>query len=201
MGSADSASTSRIVAHLKHLGVALLAIDFDFTLVSEHTGGRWIDSSEELSKYVRTFFRKLIPIALEEGLLVAIVTFSPQVSLIKEVIIHTFGSKLAALIPVRGCDGSWDHRGTPLLYKNSNIGCFNEWGFLGSSRDGKQKHIASVIEHFALQNRDIHIEKENILLIDDDNDNVAVARRSNLRAVTCEPENPRQMERDLSSLL
>ena len=58
-----------------------------------------------------------------------------------------------------------------------------------------------MIENFALQNRDIHLEKENILLIDDDNNNVAVARRSNLRAVTCDPENPRQMERDLASLL
>ena len=117
MGSVDSTFTSRIVAHLKHLGVALLAIDFDLTLVSEHTGGRWIDSSEELSKYVRSFFLKLIPIALEEGLLVAIVTFSPQVSLIKEVLIRSFGRKIAALIPVRGCDGSWDFRGSTASLK------------------------------------------------------------------------------------
>lgn len=112
MGSGDSASASHIVAHLKILGIRLFAIDFDLTLVTEHTGGRWPSSSEELSSHVRDLFRTLIPIALENGLLVAIVTFSPQVSLIKEVLRRTFGEKHASCIPIRGCDGLWDSRGT-----------------------------------------------------------------------------------------
>lgn len=65
--------------------------DFDETLICEHTGGHWRGSLAELTSKVRPFFKKLVPMVLKSGILIAIVTFSGQVAVISSVLHNTFG--------------------------------------------------------------------------------------------------------------
>ena len=54
-------SVTDIIAHLRSIGINLLAIDFDRTIIDIHTGGRWEGSAEELVPHIRPFFQELIP--------------------------------------------------------------------------------------------------------------------------------------------
>lgn len=67
---------------LAQAGIKLLAIDFDLTLVSTHTGGVWSKGAEHLAQHVRPSMKQLILTAMMDGIHVAIVTFSPQVRLL-----------------------------------------------------------------------------------------------------------------------
>ena len=68
---------------LRKSGVRLLAIDFDNTLLSFHTGGAWNGSIDELIRGIRPFLAQLIDSCLKtDDIFVAIVTFSPQRELI-----------------------------------------------------------------------------------------------------------------------
>lgn len=60
------------------------------TLISEHTVGRWAGSAVDLAAKVRPLFRNLIPLVLENDILIAIVTFSGQVQLITAVLHYEF---------------------------------------------------------------------------------------------------------------
>merc|ERR1712226_1705287 len=71
-------------------GVRLVAIDFDLTFVRVHTTGRWHNNLTELCNQVRPVFRRLVPALVKAGILVAIVTFSPQEGLIRQVLAETF---------------------------------------------------------------------------------------------------------------
>lgn len=65
----------------------IIALDFDQTIVSIHTSGFWRESAEKLAEYVRPSFQYLITELLKnENLCIAIVTFSPQKDLIKDVL-------------------------------------------------------------------------------------------------------------------
>ena len=48
----------------------------------------------------------------------AIVTFSPQVAMIADVLAYAFGQETALKIPIRGNDSSWEYSGggPPLSY-------------------------------------------------------------------------------------
>ena len=74
-----TASCSAAVTHLLSSSINFLALDFDLTILSVHTGGAWPGTPEELSRHVRPVFYRLIEAALEANLAVAVVTFSPQV--------------------------------------------------------------------------------------------------------------------------
>lgn len=56
-----------IVSGLVAASINFLAVDFDLTLVDEHTGGRYDGSATTLSTRVRPFFLTLIPLAIESG--------------------------------------------------------------------------------------------------------------------------------------
>jgi hypothetical protein len=72
---------------IRQSNLKLVAFDFDQTIVSVHTGGIWRDSAEKLAEFVRPSFQYLIPELLKnENLCIAIVTYSPQKDLIKEVL-------------------------------------------------------------------------------------------------------------------
>jgi hypothetical protein len=73
---------------------------------------------------VRPFFRKFVPLALQEGLHIAIVTFSKRVKDIEDTLVGVFGEDNARNIVVRGRDERWIYVGS---------GCKN----------GKQTHMAS----------------------------------------------------------
>jgi len=158
------------IARLQELGVNLLAIDFDLTLIDVHTGGRWKGSTEELCRRVRSEFRQLIHAAIENDIRVAIVTFSVQVDMVKGVVESVVGPERATKIPIRGADRSWQYNGS-------------------GSQDRKQPFIASVVEE--LEQRDgIQITKSSTLLIDDDSKNVTCALNDGTRAVWFNPDKP-----------
>ena len=63
------------------MGINLLAIDFDLTLVDVHTGGSWIGSATALASQARPIVKQLVDEALGAGIYVTVVTFSPQVTI------------------------------------------------------------------------------------------------------------------------
>jgi len=93
-------TTRDIINNLEAIGINFLAIDFDLTLISEHTGGTWAGTADELSTKVRPLYKHLIPLAIERNMCVAIVTFSPQTGLIAEVLRLEFPT-IASRIPIR----------------------------------------------------------------------------------------------------
>jgi hypothetical protein len=192
----DSEELHRCVSAIERSGVNFVAIDFDLTLISIHTFGKWAGNAIDLSTKVRGFFLEFIPLVMSRGISVAIVTFSGEVKLIQQVI-HTLFPDLAAMIPVRGKDLSWDYQGM-------------------GAKDGKQKHMASAAEELnnmysennAPQNLmctvsggagggGLSITRATTLLIDDDLNNIMIALKNQLRAVMCDPERNRNMIEDL----
>lgn len=82
----DASKVKGIVSAMHRNGIRLLAMDFDQTLISTHSGGRWKDSMEKLVKEVRPCMRDLISASLDKGIYVAIVTYSAQSWLIKDLL-------------------------------------------------------------------------------------------------------------------
>ena len=83
----DTDTHSRLSRERKSVaGINCLALDFDLTIVDIHTGGTWAGSSTELCAHVRPLFLSLISAALHHSLHLTIVTFSPQVSMIRTVL-------------------------------------------------------------------------------------------------------------------
>mmetsp|Transcript_18840 Transcript_18840/g.27096 ORF Transcript_18840/g.27096 Transcript_18840/m.27096 type:complete len:138 (+) Transcript_18840:196-609(+) len=136
-------------------------------------------------------FRALIPVAIEENIRVAIVTFSGQVDLIRTVLDDIMNSSqnsgnthksTESLIPIRG--------GHPRHWEYSGEG----------SREGKQAHIASAVEELEhLQG--IQIRRETTLLIDDDIRNIRKALQSGTRAVWLNPKKSSRLLKDIVKLV
>ena len=79
--------TNELANFIRQSNLKLIAFDFDQTIVSVHTSGFWRDSAERLAEYVRPAFQYLIPELLKnDNLCIAIVTYSPQLDLIKDVL-------------------------------------------------------------------------------------------------------------------
>ena len=91
-------------------GINFLALDFDKTVIDIHTGGRFSGPVSELSSHVRPIFSNLVNAAHEAGIKLAIVTFSPQVEQIQEVLEMHFS--FAHEIIIRGRDRSWQYEGS-----------------------------------------------------------------------------------------
>ena len=69
-----------MVAAMYDAGVRLLCFDFDLTIVSYHTKGRWYGSAEELYEYARPVCREIIRAAIRSKTMrLACTTFSGQV--------------------------------------------------------------------------------------------------------------------------
>ena len=166
-----------IIKTLKKVGINFLAIDFDKTLISEHTTGKWEGPVEDLASLTRPFFRQLIPLALDNEILVAIVTLSPQVPLIGDMMRLVFPDH-AEYIPIRGDDNAWVYQGRGAM-------------------NGKQRHMASAAEELGSLNTRCKISRATTLLVDDDLENVRIALNSETRAVLCDPNNVRRMVDDL----
>ena len=85
--TANKLLAQQIVELLRRLNIRLVAFDFDYTIVTIHTGGQWLDSPEKLAEFVRPCFRDLLPVLLKTpDLNVCVVTYSPQERLIREVL-------------------------------------------------------------------------------------------------------------------
>lgn len=76
----------KAVALLAAKHIKVIAIDFDKTLITLHTGGAWRQGHGRLAEFVRPCFKYLLPAALDAGLHICIVTYSMQLGLIYDVL-------------------------------------------------------------------------------------------------------------------
>lgn len=166
---------------LQELQINLLAIDFDMTLIDIHTGGRWDGTSQELQPHVRPELEQLVLACCEHDIQVAVVTFTPQVALVRDILDSIVGAEQSARIPIRGGDHSWTYNGD-------------------GSVDRKQPHIASAVEELETNNPNVRITKSTTLLIDDDPKNVKCALQDGVRAIWLNPDKPHQLLQDLVKL-
>lgn len=159
---------ARYVDHIVSLGIKLVAIDFDKTLVDVHTEGKWTESADKLAKRVRSKLREVIESSLRNGYLkVAIVTQSSQTDLIRKVLKKSLKEDASKII-IRGQDKSWEK-------------------IEGVPRGGKQQHIASVMKELRERHK-MTLESKEVLLIDDDSYNTGVAMCFGVKAVTFETD-------------
>lgn len=161
----------KVVMSLKSCGINFLALDFDLTLISEHTGGHWRGTVPDLALKVRPFFRILVPMVIENGIAVSIVTFSGQIQIISAVLQSEFPA-VASRIVIRGADKSWEYRGS-------------------GSREGKQAHMASAAEEL-IAATGLTITRNSTLLVDDDANNIRIALANKVRAIRFFPDTPRR---------
>mmetsp|Transcript_37932 Transcript_37932/g.46337 ORF Transcript_37932/g.46337 Transcript_37932/m.46337 type:complete len:231 (-) Transcript_37932:87-779(-) len=166
------------VSRLKDLKINFLALDFDLTIIDRHTGGKWINTPFDLATHVRPIFRHVIPLAISHGLAVAVTTFSSQVELIATVLRQVFPEDVAGRIPVEGGMGD---RATVLEF-------------------GKQRHIAKAIHRIEANLPLVNISPESTLLVDDDQNNINVAKRFGCGAVWFNPDNPVELLDDVGAL-
>lgn len=171
--------STAVIGKLQQIGINFLALDFDKTLVSVHTHGRWNDTSQKLADKLRPLFSTLIPLALQNNLCVAVVTFSGQTGLIREVMRIVFPEQASRII-IRGSD--------------------NSWGNMGGSRDGKQKYIASAAAEGA-KLMDMSITRNTTLLIDDDSSNIEAALFNSVRAILFRPDRDESLFQDIMAFL
>jgi hypothetical protein len=200
LSSAAYASSSSLgaiplaVARLKELHINFLALDFDQTILSCHTGGRWQGSVDELLEYVRPVFIQLIPAAQEAGIEVAVVTFSHQISLVRAVL----DSIMMSAISTNDTSNVKYHNSTSTNYKSPSgripiRGNDRTWTYNGKgARSAKQPHMASAVEELEYR-FGVEITKATTLLIDDDSRNVQTALHHGARALWFNPEKPHRL--------
>mmetsp|Transcript_16264 Transcript_16264/g.19862 ORF Transcript_16264/g.19862 Transcript_16264/m.19862 type:complete len:186 (-) Transcript_16264:232-789(-) len=177
---ADTAQQSRCenaVSHLSKKGITFLALDFDQTVIDIHTGGRFNGPISELASHVRPVFFHLIHAAHDAGMKIAIVTFSPQVDYIAQVLETHFG--FAQEIIIRGRDRSWQYEGNGMM-------------------EGKQPFMASAAEELYHKFPDLSIMKKTTLLVDDDPSNIKLALKDGVRGILF---NPKKSSRLLDDIL
>ncbi|KAL3661571.1 hypothetical protein V7S43_013331 [Phytophthora oleae] len=181
-------------AGLKSAGAKLVCIDFDATFVSVHTGGRWSGTAEELRTHVRRFFLLLVPLLCESDVNVAIVTFSPQVTLIHDVLQLCFDLQVARHLVIRGDDRSWN-------LTHDQTGAFLPlWQTGGLHLDRKFKLPFIISAALEVQRRSgVAICNRDTVLVDDDALNVRVANDSGLVGVFFDP-NERDEEKFCKSI-
>lgn len=178
LAAEEVARAKAFVGQLVNSGVKLMAIDFDLTLVSMHTGGRWWGSADTLARSVRPVFKTIIPEALRQGIQVCVATLSSQTKLVANV--------LCASMP---CDASM------ILVRGGEKTLFTEKGEQDTADvygNRKQKHIASILCDREARG-DGALLSHQIILIDDDSWNVEEALENSMRALVFNPDNPMQL--------
>jgi hypothetical protein len=164
------------------VNINFLAIDFDKTIVEIHTGGSWKQSAQALLPHVRPMFRRLIALAIDEGIHVAVVTFSSQTEMVRHILEHI--TDRAAEIPIRG-----GFPGSTFVYEG-----------LGSTK-GKQAHMASAVEELEERHKGLEITKASTLLIDDDANNIRYALQHGVRAIWLNPNKSSRLLKDMELLV
>lgn len=187
--TSDEQTAMDIVNSLKGIGTKLVCIDFDSTFLSIHTGGMWEQSAHDLYSYVRPLFLALIPLVTQANMHVAVVTFSPQVELIQQVLRHCFDTNIADRIIIRGDDSSWSvsHHDC----KQFKLGQFDSIVF---NRTFKLPYIISAAKQ-ATDLYALRIRNTDTVLIDDDQHNIRHVNDHGIAGIWFEPE-----ETDIRSL-
>lgn len=98
-----------LVDKLVSSGIKLLAVDFDLTILNVHTRGHWQFTPKMLATRVRPTFKTFLTEAVNSKQIhVAVVTYSPQVSLVREVLEESLKDCNTNAICIRGSDGKWE---------------------------------------------------------------------------------------------
>ncbi|KAI0986333.1 hypothetical protein GJ496_004128 [Pomphorhynchus laevis] len=142
---------------LKQMKICLVAFDFDQTIVAIHTHGLWMENENEiarLSRFVRPMMIELIRALLENHIYVAIVSFSPQLNVIR--------STLQNVLSSEECNKLFIQCYNPHLPSTIPI--------IG----GKEDHLVAVVSYIQ-QVSGQTIYSRQILLIDDDKNNINTA--------------------------
>lgn len=160
--------------------VKLLALDFDQTIVDVHTGGTWKNDANSLSQHLRPEMVCLIQQSLENGIYFAVTSFSQQVDLIREVVMD--GVVAQAKLK--------DHPTTISIQGGSNY----------SDPKGKRLQLANAISEIKKQHRHSGIKAKKTLLIDDDKNNILLARRDGYQSLWLDPEHPINVLRTILDL-
>ena len=151
--------------------IRLVAFDFDMTLVNIHTGGRWRGSVSELQEHLRPEFLCLIRQCHERGIHVAIATFSSQNALLRDVL-------QGSLIRQTNSD-------------NYDIPVYGVNDRVAPHLHGKQNQLILARNYFNEMKEDGEMDMllSEIVLVDDDERNIEIARRDNYRIILYDPEN------------
>lgn len=160
-------------------GIRLLALDWDLTMVSCHTQGQWYGSPKELVKFVRPSMALLACAAATSGLQLAIVSFSGQGELIRE----TLAIALPHITFILRCsDKKWQ-------VSDKSLQAFFPRQSPTTS-PAKLKHLRSAVKQFDWAGNGLPpVVPQNILLIDDDSMNIAMACDNGVNAIQMEPNN------------
>lgn len=179
----EEAQALEAAAGLKSTGAKLVCIDFDATFVTVHTGGLWTDSATALRTHVRRFFLLLVPLLCEAHVNVAIVTFSPQVPLIQDVLRLSFSAQVVDQLVVRGDDRTWT------LTQDQTATFLPLWQTDGRHLDRKFKLPFMISAALEVQRRsgDVICNRDTVL-VDDDVVNIRVANDSGAVGVFFDPE-------------
>uniref|UniRef100_A0A7S1ZBU2 Uncharacterized protein n=1 Tax=Trieres chinensis TaxID=1514140 RepID=A0A7S1ZBU2_TRICV len=165
------------IKRLEQLGINLIALDFDLTIIDDHTGGRWKEGARRLSTHVRPMFKRLLKAATmrdTKGLKTAVVTFSSQEALISNVMNQILP---IAHIPV--------------------------YGGIDKPKKGKLTHLEQAIEDISKdpsRRKRVLVSKITTVLIDDDEKNIFLARKNGYNAIIFDPERPMLLLEELTSL-
>ena len=82
----EESGASMLVKALVEKGMKLVAVDFDQTFITVHSGGVWKDSVDKLIEHIRPCIKELVEHCLERGIHVCIVTYFVQPWVIKEML-------------------------------------------------------------------------------------------------------------------
>lgn len=162
------------------VNINFIAVDFDQTIIDIHTGGRWNGTSAELAAHIRPHFLHFLRAAADASLHLAVVTFSPQVGFVSDVL-RTHFPAFADQVVIRGRDGSWTYEGR-------------------GERRGKQAFLASAVEELGTKHPHVTFAKNATVLIDDDANNIRIALKDGARAVWLDPRDPDCLFREVIKL-
>lgn len=170
-------------------GIKLLALDWDKTVVSCHTNGKWWGDADELEKKVRSVFRELIAAAVASKLRITIVSFSGQHQLIRDTLKIAFPGVDFIL---RCSDNQWT------VSEKTLRGYFR----CIPTSPAKLRHLYSAAAQLCQADKEnsVAIAPANIVLIDDDEHNVTNARNNDVRAIQFIPTDPKDFLHELGQL-
>lgn len=174
---------AEIVRILCGIGAKLVCIDFDATLVRIHTGGAWTRPANELCTHVRPLFLALIPRLLSADVHVAVVTFSPQMQLIRQVLTLSFRAEIAQRLILRCDDVSWQlaHADT------SDFAPLWQTGGRHLDRTCKLPFVISAALQASVERREPVCNRDTVLF-DDDAANIRVVNDSGITGVYYDPQ-------------
>jgi hypothetical protein len=161
--------TSFVAFSYDSVDLKLLALDFDLTIVDLHTGGSWQEDADSLSHHLRPEMVCLIQEAIQSGIFFAVTSFSQQIDLIREVItdgiIAKSKTKAPPTISIQGGTNYSDPKGKKIQL---------------------EKAITEILELEGTRG----ITPRKTLLIDDDKNNIRLARRDGYQSLWFDPDHP-----------